>query len=313
MSNITLITNPLMQPIQYKGQMYFTSHYFHQAYRNNSGSDGGKYEKQKDFMRLIRSIEAYSNYIDAGDIVELTREEAGAAAAPALKTDPKLGSVFKATFGKPIMLINATAQIALTHHLDDEISKQTSVNVNRRTALELPAADSFAQVSKNHRARLQMAKMSGLKGNKALLAANNWTMKEDGINVLENLGITKLVCEVQAAELTATEIGEGACIPGNGQGKAQNVNLYLWHIGLLDSFYDRKKRLVWRISEKGMKSEHLEYDDMEKSNAKRGSMQVIVYRETLIPLLKNAGLNLEDYKELKAERKTRSQKEGEAA
>ncbi|MCK7581043.1 MAG: hypothetical protein MZV65_39100 [Chromatiales bacterium] len=32
------------------------------------------------------------------------------------------------------MLINATAQVALTHHLDDEVSKQASVAINRRAA-----------------------------------------------------------------------------------------------------------------------------------------------------------------------------------
>lgn len=123
-----------MQPIQYNGQVYFTSQYFHQTYRNNSGSDDGKYKELKNFNVLIRSIEAYGKYITRGDIVELTREEAGSELEPVSEAGCDLQPVFKANYGNPIMLINATAQIALTHHLDDEISKSASVNVNQKAA-----------------------------------------------------------------------------------------------------------------------------------------------------------------------------------
>ena len=79
--------------------------------------------------KLLRS-EIYGKYEkanqDRGDIIELTKDEAGLNSQPASKAGPICGpadsnfeSVLKATFGKPILLINATAQVALTHHLDD--------------------------------------------------------------------------------------------------------------------------------------------------------------------------------------------------
>jgi hypothetical protein len=133
MSSITPISNPLMQPVQYMGQTYFTGQYFHQMYRNNSDTNG-KYKQFQHFARLIRSIETYQNYVDAGDIVELTKEKASPDSGLASDTETQnLRLAFKATYGKPIMLINATAQVALTHHLDDEVSKNASVNANRQT------------------------------------------------------------------------------------------------------------------------------------------------------------------------------------
>jgi hypothetical protein len=119
--NEITVQNPLMQPINYEGGVYFTSQYFHQMYGNNGG---GKYKELFNFNKLIRSIEAYPLYVLGGDIVELTGTE----------TDSNLESVCKATRRNPIMLINATAQVALTHHLDDELSKQVSVNVNEQAA-----------------------------------------------------------------------------------------------------------------------------------------------------------------------------------
>lgn len=77
---------------------------------------GREYKRVVDFMRLTRSIETYPNYAESGDIVELSWQEIKDS------TDPGLGLVkelFQATKYKPIMLINATAQVALTHHLDD--------------------------------------------------------------------------------------------------------------------------------------------------------------------------------------------------
>ncbi|MCK7581136.1 MAG: hypothetical protein MZV65_39570 [Chromatiales bacterium] len=129
---VSIDSSPLMQPVQFNGQTYFTGQYFHQLYRTNSDADG-KYKQTAHFLRLIRSIEAYPLYVESGDIVELTKADAESALASG-QADPILGSAFKATFGKPIMLINATAQVALTHHLDDEVSKQASVAINRRAA-----------------------------------------------------------------------------------------------------------------------------------------------------------------------------------
>lgn len=69
MSNLLSIKNPLHAPIQYNGGVYFTSQYFHQQYKANAGV---KYDLLKNFNALIRSIETYQNYVERGDIIELT-------------------------------------------------------------------------------------------------------------------------------------------------------------------------------------------------------------------------------------------------
>ena len=107
MSKLPQETSPLMQAIQFNGGIYFTSQYFHKMYGNNGGK---KYEQLQHFNRLIRSIETYQDYIDRGDIIELTKDEAGLNSQPASKAGPICGladsnfeSVLKATFGKPIL------------------------------------------------------------------------------------------------------------------------------------------------------------------------------------------------------------------
>lgn len=127
MSTLTSISNPLMQPIHYNGQVYFTSQYFHQMYRRNA-EGWGKYGQLKHFNRMIRSIEAYENYIQRNDIIEITWNEAKKI------TSPDFGPVFESVSYNPLMLINATAQVALTHHLDDAISKEMSVTTNEQVA-----------------------------------------------------------------------------------------------------------------------------------------------------------------------------------
>jgi len=79
-------------------------------------------------MRLIRGIEAYGKYVEAGDIVEATWDETKDS------SDAEIASLIKSNSYKSIMLINATAQVALTHHLDDEMSKNASVNVKGHTS-----------------------------------------------------------------------------------------------------------------------------------------------------------------------------------
>jgi hypothetical protein len=110
MSSITPISNPLMQPVQYMGQTYFTGQYFHQMYRNNSDTNG-KYKQASHFVRLIRSIETYQNYVNDGDIVELNWKEIKESG---IQNMDSLKELFKTNSYNPIMLINATAQVALT-------------------------------------------------------------------------------------------------------------------------------------------------------------------------------------------------------
>ena len=124
--------NPLMSLVRYEGQDYYTSQYFHAMYRGNAGK---KYKLIGDFTRLIRAMEAFDKYVERRDIVELDWKSMKD------KTDgpnASLKSAFVAAGYQPLMLINATAQVALLHHLDDEVSKQASVAVNEQAVQRRP-------------------------------------------------------------------------------------------------------------------------------------------------------------------------------
>jgi hypothetical protein len=110
--------SPLMQSIHWQGEDYYASQYFHQQYRAKS-QYGGKYKRHDSFMRTMRSIPAYALYVEQGAIVEL------AWTALKLKEPQMCGyfqPLFRAVGYKPLTLLNATAQVALTHHLDDALS-----------------------------------------------------------------------------------------------------------------------------------------------------------------------------------------------
>jgi hypothetical protein len=185
--------NPLMQPIGFNGQTYITSQYLHSIYKSNAGE---KYSLLKNFNRLIRSIEAYQLYLNNGDIVELTWQDAKA-------TGSEFEPVFESIGYKPLMLINATMQLALSHHLDDEISKTISVAVNSQAAKQSKAdARYIAQTAK---AMLSIAKMFGIEGNQAILGASKATKKLTGYSPLELIE-ADLVAEVKLKTITPTEI-----------------------------------------------------------------------------------------------------------
>jgi len=137
MPNDMVPTNDiLMQPVTWDGQEYFTSQYFHRQYIESSGLEA-KYQQYSHFARLVRSIETYPIYVENGDILEIPWSEyksfknKGIHPRDSLE---KLYELFIATSYNPLMLINKTGQIALTHHLDDEMSKQMSVTANTMVA-----------------------------------------------------------------------------------------------------------------------------------------------------------------------------------
>jgi hypothetical protein len=200
---VSIDSSPLMQPVHYNGQTYYTGQYFHQLYRANSDA-GGKYKQAAHFLRLIRSIEAYPFYVESGDIVELTKADAELALADG-EADPNLGSAFKATFGKPIMLINATAQVALTHHLDDEVSKQASVTINRNAAS--PGKSTELQLAKAASAWLEATlKAAKLLGTDEPMAR---TIAVDIVNKRVGVDFSRLLAgnTVEEAPITSTELG----------------------------------------------------------------------------------------------------------
>lgn len=154
--------SPLMQPVQWQGQTYYLSQFFHRQYLAGSQYHG-KHTRFDSFMRLLRSIEAYDIYIAQGDIVELTWTR--------MKLDqPTFCGSFKPLFQaagwNPLTLLNATAQIALSHHLDDAISQQMSVAANtaiarQATRRNLATSTPVEIASREMTAWLQIGKLLG--------------------------------------------------------------------------------------------------------------------------------------------------------
>ena len=138
---IPTVASPLLAPVAYEGQTYFTSQYFHQHYRSNSPY-GGKYHRHHDFVRLLRRIEAYELYVGQGDILEVSWSR--------IKLEGKHNllswqPLFQAAGWNPLTLLNATAQLALSNFLDDEASKQMAVTANTVAARRQTSHDLLAQ------------------------------------------------------------------------------------------------------------------------------------------------------------------------
>lgn len=269
MANIVQIVNPLMQPVQYHGQTYFTGQYFHQMYRANSDADG-KYKQFQHFTRLIRSIEAYPLYIESGDIVELTKADADAALASG-EAGPEMGPAFKATFGKPIMLINATAQVALTHHLDDEVSKQASVAINRQVARASdPLALKYRQAKTIASCSMSIFKMLGADVPMARTLTVERVKEEIGMDFSKVLASNS----VEEAPMTPTDLGKEIGISGRKMNAALEQ----------DGFQERDDHDEWRPTEKG--KPYCTVNPYKSPNSDHVGYRVLWYRRVLDVLTK---------------------------
>jgi hypothetical protein len=131
--------SPLMQPIYLRNIEYRTTHFIHQLYRSNS-PHGGKYQRHDNFIRLLKNLETFNIYVNQGDILILPSYKKAleiSSEQEEIKENNVLREAFRAINNHTLYLVSATIQVALTHHLDDEISKQTSVAANTATARQL--------------------------------------------------------------------------------------------------------------------------------------------------------------------------------
>lgn len=83
-----------------------------------------------------------------------------------------------------------------------------------------------ADTQKVYRSLLQIAKLSGLKGNQAVLAANKGTKKIIGVEPLALVDAVHLIAEKQVRHLTPTQIGKELGLSG------QKVNQLFKNCGL---------------------------------------------------------------------------------
>lgn len=154
--------SPLLHPVSYQGETYFTSQYFHRQYRDNS-PHGGKYRQHKNFLQLLRSIEQYQDHINLKNIAELSWDAMKVSNGVLAENFSQWKILFHATGFQPVTLLNAVAQAALSHHLDDTISRQLSVAINTkaaRSSRDEPAISSKI-VARELRGWLEIGEMLG--------------------------------------------------------------------------------------------------------------------------------------------------------
>jgi prophage antirepressor-like protein len=107
----------------------------------------------------------------------------------------------------------------------------------------------LAIVLEDYQAAVAMAKMIGLDGNQAFLAADKMMRNMTGISPLAQLEMLHLVCETQERNLTPTEIASFAEIKGLAS-TAQQVNVVLEQMGFQAARYTGKQK-TWVPTEKG--------------------------------------------------------------
>lgn len=130
-------------------------------------------------------------------------------------------------------------------------------------------------VDKEFRAAVRMAKAAGLKGNMAVISANNLTRRITGTDCLELLGSTHLLTEKQEQYFTATEIGITASI-----GSAQLVNKMLAKLG-----FQEKHGKRWVLTNRGRDFAVLV--DTGKKNSDGAMVQQIKWKDTVLLALSN--------------------------
>lgn len=96
---------------------------------------------------------------------------------------------------------------------------------------------------------LQIAKLAGLEGNQALLAANRATLAMTGIDTLALMGAVQLPAPDNDALLTPTEIGRRAEV-----GSARAVNQMLCGMGLQHAFRDAKGHIYYELTDAGQQA-----------------------------------------------------------
>lgn len=105
--------------------------------------------------------------------------------------------------------------------------------------------ETLITVSREFKAAISIAKAAGLKGNQAALCANKAVKRITGVNLLDIIGATHLICEKQEAHLTATELGNMIGLT------AQKTNKLLESKGVIEPYRDSKNRLKWKPTAKG--------------------------------------------------------------
>jgi hypothetical protein len=115
--------SPLMRPVTIHGLDYLTSQRLHADYIRNATErkEQIKYTRHDSFSRVIRDIPNYDILLDQKDIIYLSWKECKANNDAVTRI---LRYCFEAGGHRPLLLLTATAQLELAHHLDDELNRE---------------------------------------------------------------------------------------------------------------------------------------------------------------------------------------------
>jgi prophage antirepressor-like protein len=116
-------------------------------------------------------------------------------------------------------------------------------------APQQPKHGQLALVQQDWQAAVEMAKIAGLTGNQAVLAADKLMRNMTGVSPLAQLETTHLICETQERNLTPTEISSLDEIKGLAN-TAQKVNVMLEQMGFQAARYAGKQK-VWVLADPG--------------------------------------------------------------
>lgn len=216
--------HPLMQPVTYNGETRYTTQYFHAQYLHAHSDAPKKYQRHHDFLRMLRSLPLYADYVGLGHIAEIPYDKNRQDSLKQI-----LLQLYKATGYQPIVLLNATAQSELSHHLEDAMSKQLAHAAN--TVMATSAShqpDLLREAKADLQTWLEIAEIFEAPRYIALIEGTKDIQKRLGIDLSPVLQLSAALDAIpdEQVMLEPTEIGKRLGISG------AELNRRLAHAGL---------------------------------------------------------------------------------
>ncbi|MFT0532226.1 ORF6N domain-containing protein [Castellaniella hirudinis] len=202
MSQIITINNVELPVVEYRGQRVVTLAMIDQAH-----------ERPKDTARRNFN-ENRRHFTEGEDFFQTTPSELrehivrGTSEIPANKLVPLQG--------RGVTLLTESGYLMLVKSLQDDLAWQVQRQLvnnyfRRDTAAPIKRPSAPTSVlpgpAREFRAAHGIAKLIGLKGNQATLAANKATLRITGLNMLQALDAEKLIADDTEPHMTVTEIG----------------------------------------------------------------------------------------------------------
>lgn len=235
-THIVTINNVALSPIEFDGQRVVTLAMVDEVHQRPSGTARRNFNANRDKL------------IEGKHFHELTADEI---------RSQSLGCAFPPRTPKGIVLTER-GYLMLTKSLQDDLAwkvqdmlvesyftKTASTSVARR----VPRVDLSRECRLTQSLHLKMAKMAGLAGNQALIAANRATAALTGVDSLALMGITYMDAPQNEALLSPTDIGMQI-----GSASARTVNLILTGLGLQTVGRDHKGHIYYEPTAEGVRA-----------------------------------------------------------